>query len=129
MFSTIVIVILIYLLYDYIKLLAAFEGPYGLAEWGMVVLCILFVPAIIFSGIRAWKNYKNSNEKRAEEQKKQASEQEQRKRRFYLDEEDEQPIVSRYDESNDEDADAENRGNNIIEAEVVNEYFDADEEE
>ena len=110
MFSTLVVILLCYLLYDGIQRLLAHEGTYGTAQWATLALCIIYVPFIIISGIRAFKTSKESKSKREEEQAKEREKLAERKRKMFLDESDEMEYKTDeddeyYDDSYDEDGD------------------------
>jgi hypothetical protein len=100
MFSTLIVVLLCYMLYDGVKRLIEHEEAFGGAEWATLALCIVYVPVIIFSGIRAFKKGKDDKEKRKEEEEKQRAELDERKRRMFLDESDEMEYKT---EEEDED--------------------------
>ena len=119
MFSYLVVILLGYMLYNGVTMLIEHEGPFGTAQWITLAMCILYVPFIIFSAIRAVKSSKESKEKRAEEEAKQREELAARKKRFYLDDNDEMEYKN--NDADDETAD----DGEVFEAEVVEE--DADE--
>ena len=100
MFSTLVVILLCYMLYDGIKNLLEHEGAFGGAQWATLALCIVYVPLIILSGIRAFKKGKEDKEKRKVEEEKQRVELDERKRRMFLDESDEMEYKT---EEEDED--------------------------
>lgn len=87
MLTTIILVLLVFFLYQFVKTLLDFEGgfaAFGASQWVQFALIILFVPLIVLTAIRAYKDNKANKEKQAEEMEKQQKELAARRRAKYL---------------------------------------------
>jgi len=84
MYSLVLFGLCVYFFIKFIIDLVNFGYPFGPAQWGMVALCVVFLPIMFFMGKRAIKDLKKSKETQAEDADKQREELEKRKREIYL---------------------------------------------
>jgi len=111
MFLYLIVIVLAFFIYRFAADLLQYEGAWKLPQYGELILLILSVPLLVFSIIRAVKQFKIDREKLAEDEKKRQAEIRERTKRFYL-EDDDAPAKQDLpdDEYDDEDYDDDDDG-------------------